>query len=166
MDRVKNIYSKLLEMIPHKTFTFANVWLLYAKFLIRQRDLMAARKVLGTAIGIAAKDKLFKGYIEIELSLREFDRVRTLYQKYLEWNPTNCYGWIKYTELECMLGEIDRARHIFEIATSQGELDMPEVLWKAYIDFEVNESEWDNARQLYLRLLERTDHVKVLLFYS
>lgn len=38
---------------------------------------------------------------------------------------------------------------------------MPEILWKAYIDFEVGQEEMDRARELYERLLERTLHVKV-----
>ena len=38
---------------------------------------------------------------------------------------------------------------------------MPEILWKAYIDFEVEQDETDRARDLYKRLLTRTQHVKV-----
>jgi len=38
---------------------------------------------------------------------------------------------------------------------------MPEVIWKAYIDFELSEAEYDHARTLYKRLLERSNHVKV-----
>lgn len=38
---------------------------------------------------------------------------------------------------------------------------MPELLWKTYIDFEINEGEYDLARKLYERLLEKTTHVKV-----
>jgi hypothetical protein len=37
----------------------------------------------------------------------------------------------------------------------QSLLDMPELLWKAYIDFEIAEEEFDNVRTLYARLLER-----------
>ena len=37
----------------------------------------------------------------------------------------------------------------------QSLLDMPELLWKAYIDFEIAEEEFDNVRALYARLLER-----------
>ena len=59
------------------------------------------------------------------------------------------------------MGEHGRARAIFELAINQPRLDMPEVLWKAYIDFEVEEREFDNVRQLYRRLLQRTQHVKV-----
>jgi crooked neck len=65
-----------------------------------------------------------------------------------------------------MLGDNELAEGIFEIAVNQPVLDMPEVLWKAYIDFEVNEKEWDKARALYKRLLNRTDHVKVWISYA
>merc|ERR1711973_907708 len=43
---------------------------------------------------------------------------------------------------------------------------MPEILWKAYIDFEVEQEETDKARELYRRLLDRTQHVKVWLSYA
>jgi len=36
------------------------------------------------------------------------------------------------------LGEIERAREVFEIAVAQTELDMPESIWKAFIDFEID----------------------------
>lgn len=62
--------------------------------------------------------------------------------------------------------DIERARAIFELAISQPELDMPEILWKAYIDFEVGEEEWEKARDLYNRLLERTAHVKVWISWA
>lgn len=166
IERAREIYNQCLKLIPHKEFTFSKIWLLYAKFLIRRFELDTMRKSLGLAIGMCPKEKLFKGYIEIELKLREFDRVRKLYQKYLEWNPGNCYAWIKYSELEVMLGDNELAEGIFEIAVNQPVLDMPEVLWKAYIDFEVNEKEWDKARELYKRLLTRTDHVKVWISYA
>jgi len=97
--------------------------------------------------------------------LREFDRCRVLYEKFLEFNPANVYAWIKYAELENLLEEVwpfdgismeavphrrssflragsfcargrgqeERCRGIFELAIGQPLLDMPEVLWKAYI---------------------------------
>ena len=60
-------------------------------------------------------------------------------------------------------GELERARALFELGIGQALLDMPELLWKAYIDFEIAEGEAERARQLYERLLERTQHVKVLI---
>ena len=43
---------------------------------------------------------------------------------------------------------------------------MPELLWKGYIDFEIEEGEGDKARSLYERLLERTGHVKVWISFA
>ena len=40
------------------------------------------------------------------------------------------------------------------------------MLWKNYIDFEIDEGEGDNARSLYERLLKKTGHVKVWISYS
>lgn len=150
----------------------------------------------------------------MELQLREFDRCRKLYEKYLEFTPENCTTWIKFAELETILGDVYRARAIFELAIGQPRLDMPEVpppslktetltqtepdrnksrlilmltntidgltnasvhvvvifksvlnvlqvLWKSYIDFEIEQEEFGNTRNLYKRLLQRTQHVKV-----
>lgn len=35
------------------------------------------------------------------------------------------------------------------------------MLWKSYIDFEIEQEEYENTRNLYKRLLQRTQHVKV-----
>ena len=83
------------------------------------------------------KEKIFTEYIQLELQLGNIDRCRTLYQKYLEAFPSNCKAWVKFAELEKYLNEVERARAIFELAIDQPLLDMPEVLWKAYIDFEI-----------------------------
>lgn len=63
--------------------------------------------------------------------------------------------------MERSLGEAERARAVYELAIAQPVLDMPEVLWKAFIDFEIGEGNREGARELYERLLERTRHVKV-----
>jgi crooked neck len=166
VDRTRQIYKTCLELIPHKIFTFSKIWLLYAQFEIRCKNLTVARKALGMAIGICPRDKLFRGYIELEIQLREFDRCRILYEKFLEFGPENVITWMKFAELESLLGDTDRARAIFELAINQPRLDMPELLWKAYIDFEVAQGETDFARNLYERLLERTTHVKVWMSFA
>jgi crooked neck len=112
------------------------------------------------------KDKLFKGYIELEIELREFDRCRILYEKFLESNPQNCTTWVKYAELETLLGDSERARAIYELAIEQQRLDMPEIIWKAYIDFEIEQQNNDTVRKLYEKLLAKTQHVKVWISYA
>ncbi|KAJ9157735.1 TPR-like protein [Pleurostoma richardsiae] len=166
IERARQIYDTCLNLIPHKHFTFAKVWLHKATFEIRQGQLTTARKVLGRAIGMCPKDKLFKGYIELEQKLYEFERCRKLYEKHIMYNPANCQTWIKWAELERGLDDLDRTRSIFELAIGQPVLDMPEVVWKAYIDFEEEEGEYERTRALYERLLEKADHPKVWISYA
>lgn len=58
---------------------------------------------------------------------------RKLYQRYLEWNPSNVQAWNKFAELEQALGETERTRGIYELAIAQPVLDMPEALWKVCV---------------------------------
>lgn len=95
---------------------------------MRHFNLPAARKTLGQAIGACPKDKLFKGYISLETRLHEFSRCRTLYEKHIEFNPSNAQTWIRFAELEMALEDYDRVRAIFELAVDQELLDMPELL--------------------------------------
>jgi crooked neck len=165
-ERSRQIYQECLKLIPHKKWTFAKVWLAKADFEIRQQQLQTARKTLGQAIGMCPKDKLFKGYIDLEKQLFEFLRCRTLFKKQIEWNPSNSQAWIQFAELEQGLDDVERARAIFELGIDQPTLDMPELVWKAYIDFEEYEEEYDRARKLYERLLQKTDHVRVWINYA
>lgn len=165
-ERAREVYKAAIALVPHKRFTFAKLWLNYARFEVRRLQLSQARQILGAGIGMSPKERLFRGYIELELELKEFDRARKLYERCLEWDSSNTRSWIRFSELERNLFDLERARAIFELATSQPGLDMPEVLWKAYIDFEFDEREWVRVQALYERLLERTSHVKVWISYA
>jgi len=160
-DRVRQVYEACLKLIPHKKFTFSKVWEMYAHFELRRLNLDKARKILGTAIGLAPKPKSFKVYLDMELQLREFDRCRKLYEKFLEFDPTYPSAWIQFAGLERGLMETERARAIYEMAIAQPDLYDPECVWKAYIDFEEEEEEWDRARTLFERLALASGHVKV-----
>ena len=67
--RARQIYQTALKLVPHKQFTFAKLWLLFARFEVRRLDLPAARKILGAAIGMCPKEALFKGYIQLEIDV-------------------------------------------------------------------------------------------------
>jgi len=188
VEQTRAVYKKCLAVIPHEEFSFTKIWVMYAHFEVRQRDVTAARKVMGQAIGRCAKlgkEKPFKEYIHLERQLGEVDRCRTLYTKYLEAVPTNCAAWGRFAALESALGETARSRAVFEIAVNQPVLDMPEALWKAYIDFEIEQAKaiingeadedeegeapgepGDRVRELYNRLLDRTKHVKVWVSFA
>jgi len=166
LDRAADVYQTCLDIIPHKKFSFAKVWIYAAKLHVRRRDLLAARKTFGKAIGLCGKEKIFVEYIALELTLGEVDRCRALYINYLKAMPHNCKAWLRYADLERSVGETERCRALYELAVSQQALDMPELLWKGYIDFEIEEGEGSNARKLYERLLERTGHVKVWISFA
>jgi crooked neck len=167
--RARQVYAECLRMIPHSQFTSAKIWLLKARFDISQGDIAAARKTLGQAIGMCPKKKLFEGYINIELKMFEFTRCRILYEKYIEHCPANSMAWIGFAELERGLADIERVRAIYELALIE-PLDMPELVWKAYIDCEEDEAaasgDYDRVRCLYERLVSRAHHVKVWIAYA
>ena len=168
-DREKafKVYEFCLnDLIPHKMFTFAKLWLLAAKLQIRMGNVEKARDILDKSLKRCPKRKLFKEYIDLEIQLREFDNCRRLYEKFLQKAPDDSSVWISYAELESILGETVRARAIYKAAIDRPQLDSPENVWKAYIDFEVEQGEYKNVEQLYERLLSRTNHVKVWLSYA
>jgi len=168
LDRARQVYKACLKTIPdrHREFSFSKVWLLAANLEVRRKDVAEARKLLGQALGLTPKEKIFRGYLNIELALGEIERCRKIFAKWIETMPSSVSAWKEFAEMESMLGETSRTRAILELGVSQPELDMPEVLWKTYIDFEISEERYDAARKLYDRLLERTQHLKVYLSYA
>ena len=170
-QRAKQVYEDALKLVPHKEFTFAKLWILYAQFQVRQKDIRQARLVFGNSIGKCPRTKVLKAYADLEMQLGEVQRCRTIYEKQVDIFQSDSEAWVMYAEFEGALGELERARAIFEIAIGGGEsqglvLDMPEKVWKAYIDFEVENHEIGRARSLYSRLLDKTKHVKVWASYA
>ena len=100
MLKAKDIYERIIKLIPHHVFTFAKIWIMYVHFNLRCKNLDAARKIFGLAIGKCPNEKIFKAYIEMEMQLAEIDRCRTIYEKWIELFPNDPNAWIKYAELE------------------------------------------------------------------
>lgn len=154
-EKTRNIFKRLTEVIPNKKFTFSKVWILYSNFEIRQGDLQRARRILGFSIGSFPKPKTFKHYIELEIKLKEFDRVRKIFEKYIESFPDHTDVWVQYAELESNLNDVDRARGIFEIGIEQlaSSKSVGEV-WYKYIDLEIEQRDYEKGRSLFERYLE------------
>lgn len=108
--RARDVYRAVLDLVPHQLFTFAKLWVLAAKFEVRQKNVAGARRLLGQALGRCPKDRLFRDYIELEMTMGNIDRCRVLYEKYLEFNPANVAAWLKWADLEHSLSEADRCR--------------------------------------------------------
>jgi crooked neck len=70
-------------------------------------------------------------------------------------------------ELEAQLQDFARTWAICELAVSQSSLFMPELLWKAYIDFEIEAGRRElKARAVYERLISLSGHVKAWISYA
>lgn len=65
VERTRAVYKTCLRVLPHKKFTFAKIWTLFAHFEIRQKRLTVARKIFGQAIGRCPKDRIFKEYVDL-----------------------------------------------------------------------------------------------------
>jgi len=107
LERASKVYDACLDLIPHANFSFSKIWINAAKLHIRRKDLVSARKLLGRAIGLCGKERIFAEYIALELALGEVDRCRSLYTNYLKAMPHNCRAWSKYADLEKSVGETE-----------------------------------------------------------
>lgn len=66
LKKAEEVYERILKLIPHKKFTFGQLWINCANFYIRCGDLTKARKMFGQSIGVFPKKKVFRAYIELE----------------------------------------------------------------------------------------------------
>ena len=131
------IYKRCVAIIPHnhRKFSFGNLWLLYAQAEIRRKDIGAARRILGTGIGVLPDNHdLYRAYIELETALGEVERARKLYTTWLTRHPTHSAAFLMLARMEMELGEMKRARYILEVATSVEGLDDAMSIWMSLAD--------------------------------
>ena len=151
-ENARAVYAMLKERIPHKKFTFARFWRLYAFFEVRQGNLHQARLIFGEAIGRCPRPSIFSAYVEMEKLLGETGNVVEILKKYIEKIPSDVRAWVSMAEVRFKnLGSIDDARQVFEDAINSGSVDAIDLLWACYIDFESKVGTIDNARELYKR---------------
>lgn len=167
----RRIWNDCLKIIPHSQFSFAKIWIGYAEFELRNNSeggLTKLRKILGKAIGQTSthgpKTKIFRYYIDFEKKLGEWDRVRLLYQKWLEAaistdSPAEQILQ-SYLEFESSLEEYDRCDLILSVAIdlansneTGGSLDKDTVFGLS-VEFYRDEMKYDKIRELYRALLE------------
>uniref|UniRef100_A0A8C0W8T6 Pre-mRNA-splicing factor Syf1/CRNKL1-like C-terminal HAT-repeats domain-containing protein n=1 Tax=Castor canadensis TaxID=51338 RepID=A0A8C0W8T6_CASCN len=107
-ERTRQVYQASLELIPHKKFTFAKMWLYYAQFEIRQKNLPFARRAL----------VLWKSYIDFEIEQEETERTRNLYRQLLQ-RTQHVKVWISFAQFELSSGKegsVAKCRQIYEEA--------------------------------------------------
>lgn len=174
ISRARNIWKRALDIIPHRKFTSAKLWIGYAEFELRNSEdeaeaLQKARRILGRSIGQSSsngpKNKIFKYYISLESKLGEWDRVRKLFEKKIELyllvgDPMGTHRTLKeYIDFEKSLEEHARCVALFELGISLEEeeevmrRDQDRRIWASYIDYLKDEMRYEEARRIYTRLL-------------
>uniref|UniRef100_A0AAQ5YAU3 Pre-mRNA-splicing factor Syf1/CRNKL1-like C-terminal HAT-repeats domain-containing protein n=1 Tax=Amphiprion ocellaris TaxID=80972 RepID=A0AAQ5YAU3_AMPOC len=147
-ERTRQVYQACLDLTPHKKFTFAKIWLLYAQFEIRQKNLQGARKVM----------VLWKSYIDFEIEQEEFGNTRNLYKRLLQ-RTQHVKVWISYAKFELSIDGPDRlqkCRQIYEEANKSmrncEEKEERLMLLESWRDFE-KEFGSDSTRERVRKLL-------------
>uniref|UniRef100_A0A665UMZ9 Pre-mRNA-splicing factor Syf1/CRNKL1-like C-terminal HAT-repeats domain-containing protein n=1 Tax=Echeneis naucrates TaxID=173247 RepID=A0A665UMZ9_ECHNA len=157
-ERTRQVYQACLDLIPHKKFTFAKIWLLYAQFEIRQKNLQGARKVMVRLSKRAMTAVLWKSYIDFEIEQEEFENTRNLYKRLLQ-RTQHVKVWISYAKFELSIDTADRlqkCRQIYEEANkgmrSCEEKEERLMLLESWKDFEM-EFGSDSTRERVRKLL-------------
>lgn len=150
--KAEKVYNKIIELTPHKDLNFPYLWIHFAKFLIREKNLKKVRMTLGKSIGMFPSYEVFDFYIDLEFKLGNFERCRILFEKYIE-NFPNCSNiWIKYVEFEENLDENERAIQILKLSLMY-DLDNPEEIYKKYINLLNNQGLYNEIRAFYEKLI-------------
>lgn len=164
ISKCEEVYKNILFGLEKSSSPiFAGFWTMYAKFCIRTKTIDEARSMFGRALGTCPSEQIFESYLDVEIKLKEFDRVRKIFEKYLEFDYKNIQIWLRYAELEENLGDEARCRFIFEILLQKiqdsfFDEDFSSEIFRRYIQFETDAEEYDNARKLYSKWVEESNY--------
>ena len=109
----EEIYKNILDLIPHKEFTFSKVWILATNFYIRQKNIERVRKLFGISMGLCPRKKIIDSYINIELQLGNNDRVKKIFQNYIQKFPNDENIWFNFCKFEESLEEYNVAEVLY-----------------------------------------------------
>ena len=113
IEVTEEIYKNILDLIPHKEFTFSNIWILATNFYLRQKNIDKVRKLFGISMGMCPKKKVIDSYINIELQLGNNDRVKKIFQSYIQKFPSDENIWFNFCKFEESLEEYNVAEVLY-----------------------------------------------------
>lgn len=185
--RIWNDSVKLLASASKNTFTSGKLWIAFAKFELRsdpENGLVKARKVLGRALGhmnkCGPKTNVLRYYIELEKTLCEWDRVRSIYQKWVELAllfGADCTSVFKeYLHFELSLEEdarcealLDTAMNLCKDESTLESLNRSEITQLA-VTYYTDNLKFDKVRDIHRSMVTEnptvTNWVKLALLES
>jgi crooked neck len=157
------VYKECVRVIPHKRFSFSKIWLLFANFEIRQKNLVAARKILGHALGVAPKEKVWQALHSVlhvavgggtdttphtVYCTLHCARIRTRsHTQTLPLPPPRSQVFEGYIAMELKMGEFDRCRKLYEKYLEWSPENCR--AWLRFCELEKSLGETERARSIF-----------------
>lgn len=176
--QARETWKNALATVPHELFSFAKLWIMYAEFDLRTaKCLHKARKVLGRAIGQGCqskpKRKIFGYYISFEKRLSAYDRVRKIYDKWVEvavlydkstGSSASTEAIQEYIQFEKSLFESERCIQLFKIGLDE-QFGNAGLLLPKFVDFLKEEFRYEEARSLIKDRIRKSEepHLWIML---
>ncbi|KAI5966189.1 CLF1 [Candida pseudojiufengensis] len=187
LELARQVWNDCIKILTHQYFTSGKIWIGLFEFELRNNaleGLTKARKTFGKAMGLmnkyGPKPKVIKYYIKFESKLAEWDRVRSIYQKWLELSiifGLRCNRIVKrYLKFEMELGETERCESVLKMVLGLGNDERTarsfdqEDMFNLAVDFFTDEMKYEEIRMLYrdrIKLNPTTDNwIALALFES
>lgn len=177
--KARDTWKRALAIVPHKRFSFAKLWIMFAQFEIRnEKSLVEGRKILGRAIGYGCqakpKSKIFKFYISTEKELSEYERVRKIYAKWLEvsYLHDKLSGGtlshdvlLEYLSFEKSMNESERCIELYRLGIKE-EFDNGTMFLSQFIEFLKEEFRYDDARNVLREEIASRDEAIVWIMLA
>jgi crooked neck len=124
-------------------------WIKYAAWEESQAEFARARSIYERALGVEyTNQSLWLRYAEMEMRNKYVNHARNVWDRAVALLPRVPQFWFKYTYMEEMLGDVAKARALFE---RWMEWEPDDNAWAAYIKFEMRNKEPARAREVYKR---------------
>ncbi|KAM0828553.1 hypothetical protein ACQ4PT_067469 [Festuca glaucescens] len=155
VERARAIYERFVAEHPRP-----DTFIRFAKFEMKRGEVERARHVYERAGDLLVDDEDAEEVPGFEKQFGDREGIedaivgkrRFQYEDEVRKNPLNYDSWFDYIRLEESVGNKDKIRDVYERAIAN-----------EYLQFEIDEAEFDRARELYERLLDRTKHLKLSL---
>ncbi|ESR63717.1 hypothetical protein CICLE_v10010580mg [Citrus x clementina] len=164
-NSARRVWERALE-VDYRNHT---LWCKYAEFEMKNKFIDHAWNVWDRAVTLSPRvDQLWNNYIRMEENLGNVAGARQIFESssfaIMKSNALDTYNlsaWINFADFEMKMGEVDRARNVYERAVEiflADDHDEAEQLFVAFAEFEemgCNCKETDRARCIYKFALDR-----------
>ncbi|KAG8574312.1 hypothetical protein GDO81_009141 [Engystomops pustulosus] len=151
LERARDLFEQALDGCPRK---FAkNIFLLYAKLEEEHglaRHAMALYERATQAVEPGEQYEMFNIYIKRAAEIYGVTHTRSIYEKAIEILADDharemC---LRFADMECKLGEIDRARAVYSYCSQMCDPRLTSGFWQTWRDFEVRHGNEDTLREM------------------